>query len=301
MQTVLAQARKERSVIIMYSVFGDESHDEKAKRTYTVAGLGGAESEWKSLEAAWNERTGGEIFRPADCEADKGDYKSRPHKENQQLYRDLVRTLARTNIMGYAAISDLQALWHCFPGSEEQKDEWPYFHCFSEVLQHFLRVNYVSIPQERVDFLFHRNLKTEKTGRSLYDYLLDLPEDEWPLKPLLHDLTYTGREDHIGIQAACLFAREAMKHFDNFFIGPRVRRTRASMRALMSTDRYLFFLFDREEYETLKKEWEKLRDQAAVPGEKYGAWLEKHKLQHSYPNGIRYIDYMRRLAQSKTI
>ena len=100
--------KKERTVIVMYSVFGDESADEKTQRVYAVSGVGCSEAQWDDFEQVWIERTSGVPFRPADCEADRGYYKQFPHEENLRLYKDLVILLANSNIMGCATIVDLK-------------------------------------------------------------------------------------------------------------------------------------------------------------------------------------------------
>jgi hypothetical protein len=296
----IRQARKKRIVITMLTVFGDESADEKAQRVYTVAGIGGTEEEWDFLERVWLKRTGGKIFRPADCESDHGDYKEIPHEENQRLYLDIVNILARTKLMGYAASADLQALRDCFPGADE--DAFPYFHCFSKVLQEFLGIGHVSIPQEKVKFSFHTNLKTKQSATDLYFYMLGLPEDEWKFNPLLADeISFIGQEKTIGIQAACLFSREAMKHFDNFFVGPRKRPIRESMRVLLSTKRYRCFPFDRKKYEELKREVEDLEKRADVPNEDYTTWMKKHRFGGRWQAGIEYLAYIHKLAEAKSL
>jgi hypothetical protein len=294
--------KKERIIIIMYNVFGDESADEKAQRVYTVAGMGGSEEEWNELEFVWLERTKGIIFHPADCESDRKDYKGFSHDENQKLYRDLVNILVGTKLLGFAVSTDLGALRDCMPSAKG--DIWPYYYCFSRVLQYFLKIVYVSIPQEKVKFSFHLNSKTQTSASALYDYILELPKDEWQFNPLLSDeISFIGREGTVGIQVACLWAREAMKDFDNFFIGPRKRRERESMKVLVATGRYQFGYLDREAYERYKREYTDLISKANVSGENesYKAWLKKQKLDDSFGNGIRYLDYIRRLAKAKTL
>src|ERR1035437_1693861 len=42
-----------RGRVVMYSVFGDESHDEKRQRVFAVAGLFGSHEDWAQIEARW--------------------------------------------------------------------------------------------------------------------------------------------------------------------------------------------------------------------------------------------------------
>ena len=60
----------------MLTVFGDESSDETGSRVFAVAGVIGRQEEWDELEKVWLKRTGGVIFHAADCDSDKGDFKS---------------------------------------------------------------------------------------------------------------------------------------------------------------------------------------------------------------------------------
>jgi hypothetical protein len=295
----IKQQRKKRKVIVMYSVFGDESHDEKAQRVYAVAGVGGSEKEWASLEYAWIERTKGIVFHPTDCESDKGDYKDFTHEENQRLYRDLVKILTNTGLLGCAAVIDLKGLRAVFPDMDE--DVWPYSGCFSKVVGHFRDVGRLLIPQEKVKFSFHINQKTQWDASSLYNYLMTLPEDERPPDLCLADeISFISREDMTGIQVACLFAREAMKHYDNLFIEPRRRRERASMRALFSTGRFELHYYNKKYYENMLNDWQRLPWAKYVSDGGYEKWLQKNKLKHTQGNGIRYLDYVRKSEEIKS-
>ena len=53
--------RKEFEVVVL-SVFGDESHDEKAERIFVVAAIAGTREEWEYLIPLWHERTQGIPF-----------------------------------------------------------------------------------------------------------------------------------------------------------------------------------------------------------------------------------------------
>ena len=129
----------------------------------------------------------------------------------------------------------------------------------------------------------------------MYDYAVNLPLDENPFVPYIVDeLSFICREDKVGIQVACLFAREAMKHFDNLFLGPQKRRARASMETLLSTGRYKLYYLDKHHYKQLLDDWKNLSWSKYTTEEDYRAWLRRNKLQDNQGNGMRYVEYVRR-------
>lgn len=64
-------------------------------------------------------------------------------------------------------------------------------------------------------------------------------QPEWRFHPYMADEVSIASRKEVGIQAADLVAREAMKHLDNQ-IGPKQRLTRGSLRALEKTKRFGF-------------------------------------------------------------
>jgi len=99
----------------MVSAFGDESADEAQQRSFAVAAVGASDDEWKRLENAWLERTGGMPFHATDCESDQGIYADRPHAENKALYKDLVGIIAQSEAWGWGAAYDLKSYREVFP------------------------------------------------------------------------------------------------------------------------------------------------------------------------------------------
>lgn len=55
-------------VLVMFSVFGDESYDEKKEYVFVVAGIIGTEMHWNVLKNPWVKTLDGEIFHAADWE-----------------------------------------------------------------------------------------------------------------------------------------------------------------------------------------------------------------------------------------
>jgi len=214
-------ARKKRLVIAMLSIFGDESSDEKEQRTYTVSGIAGTQEDWDKLAPLWKERTGGIPFHGAECEAGKGPYKKMEKRDRLQLYADLVKILSRSRLMGFAATIDLQGFKSCFPHILPSE---PYHLCFRKVLTYFAFMGYILIPQEKVRFTFDLNSKIQYSTVKLFEWVKGISEKEWKYSITVDEIAFASRKDEagIGIQAADIIAREAMKHYDNFFAGPKI-------------------------------------------------------------------------------
>jgi hypothetical protein len=222
------------------TVFGDESHDETKQRVFAVGGLIGREQEWDAIVKPWKAITGGRDFHAADCESDHGDFTSTDHRDNQRLYARLVKLLASTKLMGFGVAIDLAEYHAIFP---ELPEDQPYYLCFHDVVKYFAEIGYLSLPPEKVDFTFDRNLEREYNATYLYDYMVKLPE--WRFRPYINEkVSFTTRKE-VGIQASDLVAREAMKHLDNQ-IGPKRRLPRASIRALGQTKRFKFHFYIRK-------------------------------------------------------
>lgn len=66
----IREARKKRLVAAMLLVFGDESHDEKEQRIFSVAGIMGTQEEWELFEPEWLMLTKGKVFHAADAHRD---------------------------------------------------------------------------------------------------------------------------------------------------------------------------------------------------------------------------------------
>ena len=64
----------------MLTVFGDESHDARTERVFSLAGLIGYQADWDALEAKWLGLMQGRVFHAADCESDRGAFAETPHE-----------------------------------------------------------------------------------------------------------------------------------------------------------------------------------------------------------------------------
>jgi hypothetical protein len=108
-------ARRKRPMAVMYSVCGDESHDQKKERVLAIGGLFGSQEEWDSAESVWLARTGGAIFHAADCESDQGDFAGVPHDKNLRLYKDLTQIIVESRLCGRGVAIDLAGHREYFP------------------------------------------------------------------------------------------------------------------------------------------------------------------------------------------
>jgi hypothetical protein len=270
-----------RLVGAVYSVFGDESHDENCSRVFAVGGVLGSTEDWNSLKTAWEERTGGRVFHAADCETDFGDFAGADHQENQRLYADLTKLLVGSRLMGFGAAISLEDHKNIFP---DALDNQPYFLCFRWVIAHFTAIVAALVPQDKVKYTFDRNPETAYSSSRLYDYMAALPE--WRFREYLADEVSFDTRKNIGIQAADLVARETMKHLDNQ-IGPVPREIRRSMRALGESRRFHFDFFRKGYLEALRRNAAEMN----CPGysiSEYHEWRERLRLPDTVEVRMRY-------------
>jgi len=204
--------------LTMASVFGDESADETRQRVFAVAGLEGAEPEWKALEEKWIARTGEKEFHAADCESEyANDPDPQKHKNNLALYADLATLIARSSLRGFGVALDLAGHREFFP---DVPQDISYMKCFTEVLKHFIQ-NSATSPEHPLEFTFDHRQESEYHAGLLYSSMINW--NEWSGRDIFlrTKISFDSRKNP-PIQAADLLARETMKHLDNM-VGP-VRR-----------------------------------------------------------------------------
>ena len=221
---------------MIYSVFGDESYDQKRERVFAVAGVFGTENEWDKLAEKWTARTQREEFHAAEWQTNNR------HVE----YADLSRILAASNLNGWGVAMDLTDYAQIFDNAAD--NFLPYYACFIRVVNHFGEFTKMMIPQGTVKFTFDQNLDVQYNAAAIYDHAAHLPE--WECGPLLAgDLSFSSRKNP-RIQAADLWAYEVMKHMDNTLVGPTRRPMRKSLEALRKTKRFGFHMLGAEYFET---------------------------------------------------
>ena len=245
----------------------------------------GTQQEWDALNVIWNNRTNGKPFHAAACEAGQDDYKGLPHQENLKLYADLIKIIVRTNMVGFAVIDDLKVHKNSFPKTPNQA---PYHVCFQKVIIEFAKIGYLSIPQQKVKFTFDINSKTQASCVFLYDCLKK--SNQWKFaKYITDEISFTDRRSSVGIQAADLIAREAMKHADNVLMGSKGRRTRTSMYELHSSNKYNFELLGEDYFEECKRKLHDMPEESGYTRDAYERWRKKKCLNDNLTNRYRYL------------
>ena len=288
----IRQARKKRIVITMYTVYGDESHDSKEKEIYVVDGLVGSQERWDDFEIRWKERTGGKIFHAADCESDRGDFKNTPHIENQALYKDLTGIIADSNLIGYGAAIDINAYNSAFP---EIVSGYSYLFCFRVVIEHFGNVAGILIPRDRLKFNFHINPQIEHTAAAMYQLYRD--SDELKYAPFLDEISYVSM-NHVGVQAADLFAREVLK-WAKIYASVNKRRIRKSLARLVQTGRFKMEFFVDEYFQDYKQKIPAIETVAGLTQKDYEQWLLEEGVKHNASNSTRYLTHVYEMERKR--
>ncbi len=268
----------------MLSVFGDESADGAKQRVFAVAGVIGSEDMWQQLEAEWITRTNGTPFHARDCDSDQEDYANVPHAENKALYRELVIMLANSGLGGWGFAIDLAAQRRVFPDAPDIS----YYKGFLEVLQAMRNCAFNN--QETVKFTFDMRRESEHNAGLLYGMFREMPE--WS-QVMFSEVSFACSRDQPRLQAADLFAREAMKLFDNSF-GPIKREPRKSWLALRDTGRFHVEAISDDWFQDLKKQMPAMEQARGQSRSDYVLWLKQHKQQHSTTNLFRYIEWKAR-------
>ena len=269
----------------MLTVYGDESYDEHRQRAFAVAGLIGSDTDWKAIEGAWVARTGGKAFHSATCESEfVNDLDPQRHKDNLKLYADLAKLLAGSNLMGFGATLDMKGWREALAPAQSDKNS-AYYKCFSEVVIYFGRIACLSIPPEKVQFIFDRNFETEPTAHELYGLMGQ--SGSWPHARCLGKISSATIEDP-RIQMADLVAREAMKGLDND-IGPVKRPRRRSLQALLDSKRFRFEEYAPEYSQSLVDSARRMTEDQGPTAEQYQAWLRDRNVTDTILNRIKFM------------
>jgi hypothetical protein len=296
LQSIL-HARARRKVIYMLTVYGDESYDGKAKTVFVVAGLFGNQAQWDSLEVKWLARLGGLRFHAADCESDLGDFgPPRTHAENLDLYRDLTTLLGTSGILGYGVAMDLVSRDRYM---KNPMPEGEYYRCFANVVVNFAEKAHLSIPQEKVKFVFEQRAETQRNAASLYDYMRRQPE--WEHRYCMYDEVGFATKETTGLQVADLWARELMKHMLRM-VDPENPPKRLSYQALERTGRFLPELLRGEYFNGLQERIEALDNQpgdGAFKNSAYSKWRDANSETDHYGARIRYLVWYDAMQRAK--
>jgi hypothetical protein len=281
---------KSQCVIVMLFVYGDESMDETQQRVCAVAGLIGTERQWNALEWQWAQRTNGVPFHGNDCDSDHGDYASRPHWENKELYRDLTILLANSGLGGYGQAIDLAAKNSIFPESEDLA----YYTAFQRVI--FAMKNVAQNMGDVAELTFDMRLESEHNAGFLYGSLRENEPDHAPY--LASKISFEFAKNNPRIQVADLLAREAMKALDNQ-VGPVKRPIRKSWQALQETDRFVVDAFSTDWFQDMKRKLPEMENKLGMDRNSYLQWLRERQRQHSISNMFAYADWTARRDKDK--
>ena len=278
----------------MFTVFGDESYDEKRERVFAVSGVGGKQEEWDELEIAWLKLTEGRAFHSSDCEAGREDFADMKREHRMKLYKDLVSLLISTNMLGYVVVTDLTGFNKIYEDNVDPSK--PYHHCFVRVIMHFAEMGFQLIPRDQVNFIFDVNTETNFASGLLYDYMSKT--DGWNFGAQLDKLSFTSLKKSVGIQVADLVAREFMKHCDNFLIGPKkYKYPRESFKALSRSLKYRGIYEDGQYWRDFASKIQEIEKQTGITRSGYLQWLKENNVKDNSTNVHRYLI---RLDQLKT-
>ena len=262
----------------MASIFGDESADERRERVFAVAGVIGTDDQWDDLIGKWIERTGGKIFHATDCENEYANHPDRKkHKQNLNLYHDLVQLIANSEVSGWGVGIDLAGHREFFP---DVLPDIPYYKCLVEVVKRIARMA-EEIGLSNLKFTFDHRQQSEYNTGVLYDWMVNKPE--WLGKnifletPINFDSSRNPR-----IQVADLVARETMKGLDNKVIGGKMRK---SLIALATTNgRFRFDYLMRGYFEGWLGAMSELEKRAGFTRNDYVQWLKENGLNDNISN-----------------
>lgn len=253
----------------MLSVYGDESVDGSGSMVFAVAGIVGKEDDWRDAETNWLNRTKGEVFHAADCEA-SGDL---------EVYKDLTQIIAHARLAGYGVAADLQAHGDLFPGT---LPDMGYYHCFQRAVW-WLTENVARKLQLPIEFTFDQRQESEHNAGLLYGLLRE--QSRWAASDLMgYTVSFASRENP-RIQMADLVARETMKSLHNE-IGPVRRAPRRSMLALADEGHVVFEWFGKSYWEAVKSN---LQARAIELTPEYQAWLKTHRRIDNWSNRLAYM------------
>jgi hypothetical protein len=122
----------------------------------------------------------------------------------------------------------------------------------------------------------------------IYDSLRENDPDWAPY--LGTKISFKFAKQNPRIQAADLFAREAMKAMDNV-IGPVKREIRKSWQALRETDRFEVDAFSTEWFEDMKQKLPEQERKMGMNRDMYIEWLHQRKRQHNISNMFHFADW----------
>jgi len=253
---------------VVYSVYGDESHDETADYIFVVAGLFGNDSAWEDTEAAWLNITRGEDFHA-------NEWSRRPE------YGALCRVLCQSKLIAHASGMDLRDYNNIFPNPVEQL---PYYFCFSKVVEALVEKAAQCVPADKVKFTFDRNVEARYNASTLYDCMIKFQEFEhWEL--LADEIAFATRKSP-KIQMADMVVREVMNRLMTIVQGGNSPRSTCYAR-LADSHRLHWEHFHKDYFAARVAHIQKFVDEGHPMGN-YEEWRARKNCQDTTENRIRY-------------
>lgn len=253
----------------MYTIYGDDSADETTRRVFGVGTIYGSAEDWADLKSRWVDRNGGIPFHATDCDSDGGVYKDRPHAENKALYKDLVKMVCASNLLGVASVVNLKEFFEVFPDASLDN---AYYSCFQDAVTASVTYAAACVPRAPIEIIFDNRIETAFNASQMYDSIAQRPE--WKgLLYLPEKVSFMDRRE-VGVQVADLIAREAMKHYEGILFTGRAERL--SWQALIGANRVTGHFFDREHFLAVRAGVEEIAKRTDGP---YAAWLKARNRQ----------------------
>jgi hypothetical protein len=273
----------------MLTIFGDESYD-KDKSVFALSGMIGTHEEWEAFEPLWIERTNGIPFHATDCAAGRGDYKGVPKSERDALYRDLVKLIIASPLMGLGSVMDNISYKACFPSSPPQTN---YIHCLVKLIHQATELTHLYLPTgQEVEFVFDTNFDVQYNATELFDAYVRYWEKE-ELKKYLSTISYKSSRKCIGLQVTDLWAREIMKYGYEFCHNSNARPIRISLDKLLNTNRFKCDILDISYWEDYKKQYPHIAKEQGTTYEEYIEWINSKRIKNDNL-GVR-INYIKHI------
>lgn len=272
----------------MIYAYGDDGSDEKGQRVIAVSIIAGCEEWWEFVESRWKVRCGGIPFHATDCESDTGDYKDIPHKQNKDMYRDLVGILAASPLGGIGVAIDLTARKKVFPNSIAPD----YYRAFQECLSRLSNVaetldDVAEVTFDVAEVTFDVGMENEYNAGLLYSYMRGV---DGRLSKYLHPkISFVPWKESARVQAADLLAFEAWKALDHT-VGPK-KRKRKSWELLRATGTFETLSYSDDWFRDLKAHIDsgELEKIVGFNESHYLQWLRNSGRAHCTSNLIHFL------------
>jgi hypothetical protein len=281
-------------VIMMYCAYGDESTDDTQSRVYAVAAVFGHQSDWDEIKPLWENRLGGKLFHAVDVEFGQNDFSDLKPGEGRRLYRDVVKIVCASKLIGLGLAINIAEYREVFPGDF---DDAPYLWLFGDAVSAMSDLASMAIPPSPVEVVFDRNQNVEYNAALLYDLIRRSKRSEFG-KFLGDKVSFATRET-FGIQVADLFARESMKRLDGQIL-PNRKAPRASFSKLSDARRITFRVISgtvdpdpigsKKECEEKKRNLANSAMREVGSLQKYEEWLKAKRIHDCQSNRIHYIE-----------